>query len=315
MAIRHEENAQRHGRGGTRVITPLQDSILDAHRLFHFLTPDQAQRYVEYQAKRYIEKQYAALTQAGLLMLLDLPGLGRYGRPAAVYHLTAQGLRYLHSLGREVWPRFHAGELGHIGYLHLRHALVISDVLIAVSLLCRHTPQLTLRALRHDRDLRRKPVKVAVPDGPDGAMRTVQVVPDAFVDLGVGTKRKPLLFEVDRQTESARTFRTKIRSLVSYAQGPYQEAMQAKSLTICILAAPADKPPYNPVQHRDTLRRWLAAELTALGTPTGVQDLFRIACADPATMPPEELFLAPHWYRPGSDQPVPLLDGVSEDAS
>lgn len=290
------------------MIRPVQHEMLLAHGRYHYLSYAQMRRLLGYSPNslRYLQKQYQPLVRSGLLLQIPMPRFGRYGRPAVVHHLTWRGMQYLRSAGYEVWHRFHAGEISTVGILHLQHTLAVNDFLIALAVLCRRYPVVSVAAMQHERELKRQPVAVTIADEREGRTRTVRVAPDAWVDVRVGRKRRPLALELDRGTEGQRAIRAKCQSLLAYAQGPYQAALGAQSLTICVLTTHSET-------RRDALRRWIAAELDAAGNPPGGADLFRIAHADPATIEPETLFCAPLWYRPGDDTPFPLLEGVLEE--
>ena len=105
----------------------------------------------------------------------------------------------------------------------------------AADLLVRTRPDLTIRRLLHDRDLRRRPVRVPLPGG-----ASATVIPDAFLQLheaapaGAGYWHD-VVWELDMGTADQATWRRKVRALVAYALGPYREALGAAAITIAVL--------------------------------------------------------------------------------
>jgi hypothetical protein len=186
--------------------------------------------------------------------------------------------------------------------------LAVNEFLIGAELLCRRHPQLKLARLLHDQTLKRQPVYV-----PDGSGKRRAVVPDGFLDFEdhANQRRRPLCLELDRGTERQRDFREKIRALVAFGRGPYQQAFGRQSLTICLVASPG----------RDRLLKlveWTRQELSDLKAGDETADLFRLAAfpldwhIPEAQRPtPAELFLAKRWYTPFDPTPVPLFSGIA----
>jgi len=242
--------------------------------------------------------------QARLKRLVDLelsqrvfpPRASRAGSSPAMYTLATRGIRYLRSQNLDVPDRYRPSEEAQRSYLFMSHTRAINDVLISLELLCRQTPGLALRRLLHEHHLKRDPAYVQ-----DGARRRIAVIPDAYTSLVLNdVEELNFSYELDRGTESARRWRTKVRHLVAWSQGPYIDKFQTTALTIAVLATPGEK------RMRDLLQ-WTEAELEALGQ-TAEADLFRFAGGSPDAVSPKELFAEPCWLRPFDREPMPLLD-------
>jgi hypothetical protein len=68
---------------------------------------------------------------------------------------------HLQRAGAEVSQRFRPSEHRAQSLLFLAHTLAVNDVLIAAELPERLSPRATLVAVRHERDLKRRPVHTA----------------------------------------------------------------------------------------------------------------------------------------------------------
>src|SRR5205823_2243658 len=114
----------------------------------------------------------------------------------------------------------------------------------------------------HDRDLQRSPIHVEVASAEK--LETIAVIPDGWVDLRLaGVGRICLALELDRGTIEQKDWRRKVRGLVAYSQGPYQQAFQTNSLTIAVVVAPGRQAPKKRLQD---LLVWTERELEAIGT-------------------------------------------------
>ena len=105
--------------------------------------------------------------------------------------------------------------------------------------------------------------------------------------------------ELDRGTEDQKRWRAKVQALALWADGPYQQAFTADTLTIAVVAPDQ--------RRRDLLRSWTDLELTHRGAPPELAELFLLTCADPVRTTPSEFFFGRCWYEPTRLEPVSLL--------
>lgn len=277
--------------------TPADVPVLRAVARYHYLTAEQIRRLL-YGAGviTYVRRRLKDLTDAKLIERLEMPHLSRTGSAPNVFRLAARGYRFLEELGQ---PSIRLPGERPASYLYYRHTLALNDALIAVELLTRSHPQLTIQRLVHERELKHQPVSVRLASG-----KAVSVIPDAYLQLheteavGPGYWRD-LVWELDNSTADQRSFREKIAALIAYALGPYREAMGAASITIVVLTPQADS-------RANELVAWIEAELISLGQQaTG--EWFCIRGVDPSAVRPADLLLAAAWRQPFRTQLVPLI--------
>jgi len=276
--------------------------ILTALATYHYLTAEQVRRlHFGAGVITYVRSRLKRLCDAKLLIRLEQPHYARTGSAPNVFRLAARGYRFLEKL--HVPTTRLPDEKPH-SYLYWRHTLALNDALISAELLTRSHPELTIHRLVHERDLKRSPVVVHLPNG-----KTRGVIPDAYLALHEAEVDGPgywtnLVWELDMGTREQRDWREKVQALLAYGQGPYQEVLQAQSLTIAVLTPQGAK-------RAQELCRWTEAELTQLQAQAyGVW--FCFAGLDPAQVPPEELYLAPVWAQPFQQARVPLIEQGKE---
>lgn len=283
------------------IISTSDDAILYALHRYSVLSSSQVCRllyslgslsWVQAKLKRLVDLEY--------LQRLFLPRPSRFGSAPSIFTLARKGLNHLAAQGIEVQKRHRPSERQG-SYFFLAHTLAVNDVLVSFELLCRRSPNLQLRAMLHESALRRDAAYVE-----DERQRRVAVVPDGWITLVIdGAYEMALALEVDRGTEGQAKWRRKVRALVAWSQGTYQEKMGTTSLTIAVITTPG-------VNRMHELLRWTEAELTALGR-LQQGDLFRLTC-DPQSLRPEDLILASRWVRPFDREAAPLLDlGAQRD--
>ncbi len=247
------------------------------------------------------------LTDAGYLTRDRIPTRPTEGSAPLYYALSRTGLAYLASLGVAVPPPNRAYQVHEYSYLFLAHLLAVNEVLIAGELLCREHPQLHLARLLHDQQLKRSPTYITE----HGTRRAV--IPDGFLDFEVHTEpgyRAPLCLELDRGTERQKDVRAKVRALIAFGRGPYQEAFGRRSLTVCLIAS-------SGAERLAALIAWTRTELKELRVSDAEADIFRLAAfaldwhvPEDARPTPTQLFLEPRWYRAFQAEPVPLFAGI-----
>lgn len=285
-------------RSVTTVLKPSDELLLQWLHRFHYLTSRQLCRLSYSLASiTYVQAKLKRLTDAGFCQRIWLPRRQAHGSAPSVYLLARRGLNHLRESGMEVARRFHPSEKRRLSYLFLDHTLELNDALINLEILCRGPNPYRLQTLLHDHDLKRQPVQVERSDG----TRAI-VVPDAWVDLRLHEKYQVCLaIELDRGTEEQRRWRRKVANLISYANGPYQEAFGTKSLTIAVITTAGER-------RLLELIRWTEKEMAALGE-SSQGDLFLFASLPPSLAESAELFGARCWYQPFKQEPLALLEG------
>ncbi|MCC6236793.1 MAG: replication-relaxation family protein [Dehalococcoidia bacterium] len=278
-------------------ITPADDYILKVLLRFRYLAARQvcALRYSAGSLTR-VQAILKRLTDSGYLQRIWLPRRTPRGSAPSVYTLARKGLNYLRAQGIDVPARYHPSEQRERTYLFLAHTLAVNDVLIAAELFCRREPRYALAASVPEHLLKRSPARVE-----DEAGRPITVIPDGWIDLRVdGAYQICLVLELDRGTEEQKAWRRKVRGLLAYANGPYQEAFQTRSLTIAVVTTDG------PRRLLDLLR-WTERELTAVREQER-GDLFIFTEIVPEAIFPHVLFTSPIWYRPFASDEIALVD-------
>lgn len=277
------------------IIGPVDDDILRATYRYHFLTIDQVTRLLYSKgARTTASTRLKRLADAGYLTRTAIPT--RQGNGPAVYTLARKGLQFVAELGYPIPNRARASEERAYSYLFFAHTLAVNDVLISAELLARaHPTSVVIDQMLHERDLKRRPV--AVDDGHGG---TLAVIPDGYLSLVLGGQyRMCFAFEIDRGTEDQQAWRRKVRALLRYVQGPYQQAFGTDNLTVCVVATPGHA-------RLQQLYGWTTAELDECGKQSE-GDLFRFAAPTP-DLTPDQLFFGAGWFVPYSNTPVALID-------
>jgi hypothetical protein len=283
-------------------ITRSHDRILQALGRLHYLTAKQLTRLLFTPGMtRDVQRWLSELTLMRYVASEEAFSQGA-GRPPLIYWLDRAGREYVAKLGMWVPDRYRRSERGQLKRLFYEHTLALNDVLISLELLTSRDSRLWIEELAHEQRLKRDKVRVA---WPDGQLRYAE--PDAWVDLRVERPaqtplRFPLVVELDRGSEEQRQFREKIRTLLAYIDGPYQEAFRTQYVTFAVVAAD----PKRPARRRDQLRGWTEAELRELDRMDDAE-LFFFTATDAATAAPDAMWLAPTWYAPFDPTPQPLL--------
>lgn len=287
----------------SREVTPAKQALLIALGRYFYLTAKQATRllYAEASLTR-VQTLCKELADDGFVERLFLPRPSPHGRAPTVYALGRLGRAHLAALGIDVPVRLRPAEERAHSYLFLDHTLAVNDVLIAAELLARRVPQIAIAKMLHERTLRQTPVTVTTAGG-----RPTTVIPDGWLDLRVafpdGIDRYCIAFEIDRGTTEQRAFRRKIRNLVAYADGPYEDAFGTDLLTIAIVATPGEG-------RADELLGWIAAELASLHRED-VADLFLVTAADAATVDPALFYCSPVWRQYDREAQAPLIEEIT----
>jgi hypothetical protein len=114
-----------------------------------------------------------------------------------------------------------------------------------------------------------------------------------------------LVLELDRGTVEQRAFTRKLRGLLAYAGGPYQEQFETTSLTILIATTAGEQRAKKLVQWCERVLRQQHLEAEA--------DLFLITALDPGATTPTRFFLSPIWQQPFEQTPRCLVDDRMHD--
>jgi len=297
----HDKRHQRPGPTPPQLLGERDEALVRAVALFHFLTAEQLTRlFYRPTSLEYVRAKLRRLTQAGYLLRLRLPRTTA-GNPPFVYRLARGGLTFLAQSGDPTQVRFRPSEHQEHAYLFLAHTLAVNDVLIAATLASQELPQVILADVQHERDLRHTPVRVKTPQG-----ESMGIVPDAWLDVHLwGKERMCLVLELDRGTIEQRAFTHKLRGLLAYAGGPYQEQFETASLTILIATTAGELRARKLVQWCERVLRQQHLEAEA--------DLFLITALDPGAITPTRFFLSPIWQQPFEQTPRCLVDDRVHD--
>jgi len=278
-------------------LVPSDDAILRDLLRFHYLSNRQVcLLHYSPRSLTYVQTKLKRLTDARYCQRIWLPRPSARGSAPSVYTLARKGLNYLREQGLDVPSRYHPSEQREHSYLFLSHTLAVNDVLISAELFCRHEPRFELAATVHERELKRSPARVE-----DESGASITVIPDAWLDLRIdGEFRVCLVLELDRGTEEQKAWRRKVRGLVAYANGPYQEAFGTRSLTIAVVTT-------SGVRRLIDLVRWTERELVELKHQQQ-SDLFMFTAVTPDAIVPSALFLGQVWYQPCASDAIALVD-------
>lgn len=279
---------------------PADDAILRVAFRYYYVSSRQVCRLLYSPGSlTYVQAKLKHLAAVGLLQRLWLPRPAAHGSAPSVFTLARKGLNYLASAGMDIdRRRYRPSEQREHSYLFLSHTLAVNDVLISAELLGWAQPDYEIARLLHERDLKRRPVQILEPDGD-----SIVVVPDGWLDIRVrGAYQVCLALELDRGTEEQRVWRRKVRGLVAYANGPYQEAFGTQSLTVMVVATSGDR-------RLLQLIRWTEQELVAINEKAQ-GDLFVFTSASTEGSDMADLFFSPRWHQPFGERPIALLDAV-----
>ncbi len=272
-------------------------AILATVARLHYLTAAQVSRLVFpgcHDEDRYARRRLARLVAAGLLLRLKPLALPHRGAAPHVFTLTKAGRRLLGLPTGYLRPSEEQSKARNL--LFIAHTLATIDALIAAELLCRSSPVAMPRLLT-ERELKGNPARVET--SADGTKRSVAVIPDAWFELAVGT-RKPVAIavELDRGSEDQKRWRAKVAALAAWAVGRYREAFGNETLTIATVTPDEAR--------RDQLRTWTAQELDRIGQRE-LAEIFLFTDADPVATSPQRFFFGQVWFEPRTVEPMSLL--------
>src|SRR5512144_1620363 len=274
-------------------------AILSAAARFHYLTAAEVNRLVFPRCNdelRYARRRLARLVDAGLLLRLKPLALPHRGAAPHVFTLTKTGRQLLGLPAVYLRPSEEQQKARNLPFIE--HTLATIDVLIAAELLCRTSP-VSMPRLLIERELKARPSRVPVGSADGQSDRSVAVIPDAWFELAVGTKKPvAIAVELDRGSEDQKRWRAKVEALAGWALGPYREDFAAVTLTIAVVTPDAAR--------RDQLRAWTAQELDRIGQGE-LAEIFLFTDTDPVAISPQKLSSGRCWYAPTTPEPVSLL--------
>jgi hypothetical protein len=267
--------------------------LLEAIGRFDYLTaPQLAQLLYCPSSLTYVQDHLKQLYHAGYVRRVWIPTITPNGSSPATYTLDRKGHAWLAQQGRVLASRFRPSESAERELLFLRHTLDANALLIAAELATRGE-DCELVQLRTEHELKRAVVYVQVGD------ERIGVANDGWVEFRRGMEQACVAFELDRGTEGRKQIQRKIRGLVHFARGPYQEAFGVKSLTIVFVTTAG-------ARRLQELLSWSEKELSRLDASADA-DLFRFAAVNPRGIDAHTLFFVPLFTCPFDGEPRPLL--------
>jgi hypothetical protein len=290
------QSARPHPNTSLKLGQP-EDKLLRVIGRCPYATAEQVTRLVYGRGSlTYVMDKLSKLTEAGYVVRA-----GRTYGIKSVYVLSTKGSRYVSEQGGDVKLSLQPSELAQKHLQFLLHTMAVNDYLISLELLCRSYPQFRIATTLHDLELKHQPVKVTLADG-----TKTSVIPDSWIELHIANRwRECFTVEIDRGFIEQKRWRKKVRALVAFAKGPYQEAFKTTSLRITVNATPGDK-------RRDELLRWTEAELKSLNEEA-LASAFCFAGIAAHTVQPTQLWCSPVWYAPFAREPLTLLS-LEEEA-
>jgi hypothetical protein len=280
-------------RAGTHAVD--EELLLTVAR-YHYVTTELTTWLLDYSASsyKYVLKRLKRLSDAGYLLHLQLPTISA-GKPQLVYTLSTRGGKLLESMGYEVSGRTHPSDHGEHSLLFLQHTLACNRVLGAAELVARRHHEVVIAQMIHERDLRHRPVRVSVAGG------QLAVINDGFLEMHLANKHKMAIgWELDRGTVDQRAVRRKLAGLVSFVQGPAQEAFDCPAPVIAFATTAGP-------QRMNLLRRWCEDVLKDARREVD-SSLFLFTAIPDGPVDADTLYLKPVFYEPFVNQPVPLLE-------
>lgn len=324
--------------GPCPILSAADEAILRLLAIYHFLLADQVRRLRGYRpgSLDFVRAALKRLVERAFVVRLRLPRASA-GNAPWVYTVSQQGYSYLAAATArfgtgddagfdagagadagldadalvEKSKRFRPAETYERSYLFLTHTLAVNDFLIAAALLSRQTPDVVLVQMRHERDLKRAPVRVTlghVAIGSDSDRQFgqqqhqgVAVIPDGWLDFHIkGAAQLCVALELDRGTEEEYAFKRKLRALLAYAAGPYQTAFGTDSLTVAFATTAGTR-------RAERMRVW-CEQVLRTEQQEQEADLFYVTSLPEGELDPQTVFLAPIWARPFANDRVPLVE-------
>jgi protein involved in plasmid replication-relaxation len=283
------------------------EKILRALAEFDYLTAAQVTRLCYAKGSlTYVKATLKSLVDAGLAVPLGGRGTGlpRVYTPTGTGY-TVAGTSLELPQARRIRPTEEAAKATNLYFL--QHTIAVTDILIAAKLLSQSVPDITLKCMYLERELKRKIyLELPVVSGTGKtARRTSCLEPDAAVDFVIVDfvieDKWQEFFHIEMYRTQLREYRfkQKIHAYAAYAASiTHQELFATPALAIAVFCASSDL--------AATLKRWTEEALQAVQQPE-LGERFFFLSIDTATASPEELFLSPLWEQPLSTIKTPLL--------
>jgi hypothetical protein len=259
-------------------LSTTQERILLSFHRYSFLTVKQVTTlHFSSGSTKYVNEVLRKMTENKYLTRLARQSVNE----RIVYCLGIRGIRFLNSLGMEVYS-FHPSEHTFHSHLHLNHYLSTSDFLIAAEKLPRVRSDIEVASLYHDLTLKHR-----MPG---------RVVPDGFIDFRAQGEQTCVWLELDRATEEQATIRKKARSIVEWCRQFYTQTFNTSSINIAFATTQGDR-------RSKLLYQWVTQELQG----EKETNWFLFTSIPSGELDPLAVFLRPVWKRYKEDSLVSLL--------
>jgi hypothetical protein len=223
----------------------------------------------------------------------------RIGNTERIYTLGSAGRAYLEeTLGIVCEWYYRPSGVSARSYYHLKHALALTDFLVAAQVYSNSQQEIKLATVRTQYELERTPAHIAVTSR--NRTETVKVVPDAWLDFTLQGEHSPILLEIDRATEEEKKFKAHVKARVEFIkpEGRYKQFFDTNAVTIAYATTGNE----NRLKH---MINWTENVLTELGKQN-YADSFRF-CSLPDDFSTSTLFDSASWYRPFDTSPLLLF--------
>jgi hypothetical protein len=221
------------------------------------------------------------------------------GNRERVFTLGAAGREVVESFGMPVDWYYRPSKTGRLSGSHLAHQLLVTRFVVAAAQWANSQPDYSLADMRLSYEIERSL----------GKRSGEAVVPDAWLHFArVGSRKSPVLLEIDRGSEYQERFKNHVRGRIEFIRsGDYARIFGTRAVSIAY-ATTGQVPDYADTR-RKTMAVWtmeLLREL-ALESWTGVFH-FTTVVYERLYEDAQTLFTKPVWYRPDSPaRPVSLL--------
>ncbi|MGI8961522.1 MAG: replication-relaxation family protein [Bryobacteraceae bacterium] len=290
--------------------------IVDACNRYFLLTPHQINRLLY---KGGVQNRYSQLRALATDKYLQVVNLGRhnpYGRAPIAYALGSAGRTVLMKLGNDVPKRLRIyatkgettdGKDEDIP-MHRPHTLAVNDFLIAAELVS--NPHISFFRFVHEKTLFSQRLPVVLPSG-----KATSIAPDAFIEFRIsdsrGRHRACLIHEEDLGTEHRPAWTNKILAHLECMKGMYQDRFDVKRFAFTVHTTKGE-------DRLEELCQWTEKVLLDQNVGKAIRNSFYFSSFSAETASPNQLFIAPVWYRAFRERPLPILqvalDEVESDS-
>jgi len=238
----------------------------------------------------YAREQLTKLEKKDYIMHTFLSRHTQAGRSPSVYTLANNGIKYLEQTGLDAPSRFRPSEVSDLSYDYLEHTLAINDFLICAALLEKEAPDYPLLEFRHERLLKKEPVYIT------SQGKKIGVILDSWLKFQLPTGNTLAIgLELDRGTRDVSSFKRKLRHLLAFINGPYQQHFHTQHITIAFAAR--CKTPDQTSRRATVLHQWTQEVLTEENRED--DNIYFFFCALPQeNISPTWLFREPSWIMP-----------------